>query len=459
MDEKAPSSFPDGEPPGITEAAAETTNDDPAPGGGGGAGQDVQAPLAEQIRAGLRWTSLLLVPLLVFVAVAVVLAIRGSDDWPAQPGLERIETRAAYPRVAWTLDDRLIRAIIDVTAAERLAPGAVIFTSNEMQFVPGYPRAGLALQAGPTFESETPRAIWPLIEPVLDGGGNFLLRLGDAAYGGISKASLDKFFPGSAYKLFGSEVHFFYATVYGPNLVFQDALGRSALTTPALVTNAATVALLKADRRQLNRLYLVQRTEQPLGAGPFLPPQQWIEAIVAAIDSTAPYLRSINEVYLVASPRGFNLTQKSLENIPPVDMAKIKAALDLPSPSFPSRVAANLVKIFSVSLPWPNAAEILPLRALPGGTALILPGKDDAPGTLNPAAINPIYRSAGRGSFLPAAAFFLCFGFVLVWSLRREQPGPPNLTEIAQGGLVALALTFVTLRILQYYSGEWTASI
>ena len=60
--------------------------------------------------------------------------------------------------------------------------------------------------------------------------------------------------------------------------------------------------------------------------------------------------------------------------MPPTDTASVRAALDLPSPSLPSRVAANLTKALSVSLPWLNAAEIFPLRALPASTALILPG-------------------------------------------------------------------------------------
>jgi Cdc6-like AAA superfamily ATPase len=461
MDEKAPSSFPDGESLDIDELAAKTADDGPAPeessapGGGEGPAEDAQTPLAEQIRAGLRWISLPLVPLLVFVAAAVVLAIRGSDDWPAQPGLERIETRAAYPRVAWKIEDGKRLAIIDETAPERPATGVVIFTGNEMRAVTGIPRAGFALQAGP-FESKPPRAVLLLDEPVLDVGDNFLLRLGDAAYGGLLKGRKDEIFPGWAYRLFGSETHLLYATVYGRNLLFQDALGRSAPTTPALVTNAAIVALLKADRRKLSRLYFVQRTETLfLGAGSFFPPQQWIKAIVEAVDRTAPHLRAITEVYLVASARSFEFGQVGFKEMPPSDTASVKAALNLPPPSLGARVADNLTKSFSVSLPWPNAAVIFPLRALPVSTALILPGKNGAPGTVNPAAINPIYRSPGRASLLPAVAFFLGFALVLVRLLRREQPDPPDLTKIVQGCLAALALTFVTFRILQFASIEW----
>ena len=137
MDEKAPSSFPDGESLDLDESAAKTTNDGPTPAEGSAskdgeglalvAGKGAVEPvsLAERVAAGWRWASLPLAPLLVFLAVAVGLSVREPVDWPPSPELKRIETRAAYPRVAWTLDDVKRPALIDETAEERPRGAAV----------------------------------------------------------------------------------------------------------------------------------------------------------------------------------------------------------------------------------------------------------------------------------------------------------------------------------------------
>ncbi len=233
-----------------------------------------------------------------------------------------------------------MRAIVDATASERSATGAVIFTSNELWSVTRSESTKFMLQAGPLVGSKNPRAVFPLREPVLDGGDNFFLRLGDAGYGGVLKASEDELFPSWAYRDLWSGIHLLYAIVYGPNVVFQNALGETAPTTPEIVANAATMALLKADRRKLNTVYFVQRTEQPLGAVPDLQPQQWIEAIVKAVDRAAPQLREINEVYLVASVNLEEKSQAVASKRAPNDKASVKAALNLSPPNLPSRVAS-----------------------------------------------------------------------------------------------------------------------